>query len=121
MSLYAEYMLEREDIQTVETEEFFFTWGLADDGKVLEVYDAFVKSTCRGGEVSSEMVGRIVGLVKVNEAKYVRAQVDTNTNHSARSLRFILELGFSVIGAHQNVVTLSIDIKHYNKDVSDGR
>lgn len=94
MSLYGEYILEREGYSIIEDERGFATYVIAKD----EVYvrDVYVKKEFRQEGVASQYL-KLIELEAMNvNCKWIFTSVCVNANGTSDSLKAVLFYGFEL-------------------------
>src|SRR5688500_12303667 len=94
-SLQAQYVQEREGVETVESEKYFFTYKHVEDE--FHCYDMFVAPEFRGSEVTHEMLGRIDELAKQSGKKYLVGFVNQGDPFIEKSLTVQFKYGMKVL------------------------
>lgn len=109
MSLYSEYVKEREGIETIEFAEGFITYKY--DLNSCNILDAYVQPEHR----KLGIVGQLLKVVeeKTKEQGYtdVYCTVCPSTNNSTDSLKVILNLGFKLNSATSNLIILKKELQ----------
>ena len=75
-SLYARYISERENLNCLETDHGFCTWGTSPDGNELHIHDVYVVPEKRKTGLGSEMVRT---LEKQFKGSYIVTFLDQRT------------------------------------------
>lgn len=95
MSLFAEYKLEREAIETIETPVSFATYRQVGDD-TLYIQDIFVAKDARKSGAASHLADQIAEIAKGKGLKYLLGSVDTRLGNPTTSTKVLLAYGFEV-------------------------
>jgi predicted GNAT superfamily acetyltransferase len=102
MTLYEEYVLEREGVQSVSTEHSFMTYAIF--GDTCQVKDFFVSKPHRGLSHAATLYCELTMIAKKAGCKFLTCSVCPITNGSHESMQLILDAGFRLFGADRNLV-----------------
>lgn len=109
LSLYAQYVLEREGKYTVETDEYFATYKINNTDCYIQ--DVFVTKIARGRGVSSMLVSNIENTAKEQfNCTRVIGTIDLNDKNASVNMQVWLKYGFKLHSTNGNVIYLSKDI-----------
>jgi GNAT superfamily N-acetyltransferase len=111
VSLWADYIKEREDCDTIEREQGFITYRFQPNGDCF-IRDFFVQRVQRNQGVGQELFDELGALAVKHEVKRFVAEVDLRAATSTQSLGIILSRGFQAVGAQNHIITLIQEI-HY--------
>jgi predicted GNAT superfamily acetyltransferase len=111
MTLWADYILEREGCKTIENEHGFLTFKEMPDG-VIFIRDMFVHPSKRDSGVGQELFLELSEWARRADFKRCICQVDTRAGEASESLAKFLAKGFRLEGAQNCVITLSRSIEH---------
>ena len=106
MSLFSEYYLEREEIKTFETGNYFFTYKVTDDGSEFHVIDMYIRPERRGGACIAQLLNKVCELATNLKTKYIVSKVDCRSKKPEMSLKIMLKIGFELLKAENNLVWL---------------
>lgn len=96
MSLYAEYILEREGKLIVEHEDGFATYLIkGDDCYIVDIY---VRPAARKSGLASKMADEIADRARALECKFLLGTVNPQTEGATASLKVLLAYGFELAG-----------------------
>lgn len=101
MSLYADYLKERQGIETVEHEFGFATYKRI-DAETVYLQDIFVVKEHRRNGVASELSAKIAEIAKASGAKKLIGSVDITAHGVTESMKAILGDGFRFSHAQGN-------------------
>lgn len=108
MSLYAQYINERENKQILETEQGFATYSFTKDGVYIE--DIFVSKDYRHNNVASQLADQIIEIAKQKGCTKVFGSVVPSANNSTISLKVLLSYGFKLNSSTNNFILMSKEI-----------
>lgn len=94
MSLYSEYIKEREGKSILETKTGFAVYVIEGDECYIE--EIFVIKEFRKSSVAREMADEISEIAKGRGCKFLTGTVDPNANASTDSLKILLAYGFEL-------------------------
>jgi len=109
MSLYAQYVKEREGADTVETSEGFYSYKL--EGEYLFIVDLYVIPSARGRKVGSEFGAQLEGLAREFRKKKILCTASLNANNSQDAIAFIIMNGYSIINYTDTQVYFEKEVK----------
>lgn len=104
MSLYSEYIYERQGKEIVESEKGFATYYYLPDGAYIE--DIFVKAEFRKEGIASQMADQIASIAKAKGYTKLFGTVVPSTNGSTNSLKTLLAYGFVLNSCTNNLIIL---------------
>lgn len=104
MSLYGDYILERENQGIVESEYGFATYQVS--GHECYIKDIYVIPEMRTSGLASKMADKIAGLAKEKGCTYLSGSVCPSTNNSTSSLKVLLAYGFKLAKSDVNMIWL---------------
>ena len=112
MSLYGNYLKEREGKSIIESEKGFATYcfSLIGDAKVCYIEDIYVESSERHVGEASRMADQIAELAKAQGCKALVGSVCPTANFSTASMKVLLSYGFQLWKAETNMVWFSKEI-----------
>ena len=103
MSLYGEYILEREGTQIVERgEDGFATWRV--QGDECYIIDIYVKPHLRKTGLAASMADEIADRARALECKYLIGTVNPNTQGATASLKVLLAYGMELAQIKDNLI-----------------
>lgn len=108
MSLFSDYYLEREKIKTFETEDYFFTYKVTDDGSEFHVIDMYIRPEKRGGASIVQLLDKVAALATEAKTRHIVSKVDAGTVRPEKSLMVMLKIGFEIIKAENNLIFLAL-------------
>lgn len=111
MSLWADYIKEREGYETLENDRGFLTYKVLPDGHIF-VRDMFVRKADRGHGWGHELFLELVGVATSLKVPRIMCQVDLRTAGATQSLGVILSRDFKIVNAEHQVILLVLDLEH---------
>lgn len=111
MSLYAEYLLEREGYSCLEDDDFFVTFKKLDDA--LYIRDMYISPNSRRKKKGTELGNMLEQLAKEEGCKALITSVDTGTQGWQASKKGIEKFGFKEIYTEESCI-------YYNKEIDNG-
>lgn len=105
MSLYAQYLKEREDCEVLENEFGFLAYRIT-PGHGCFIRDFFTVPEERGKGHGKALWAELQMLAQKHDCTDFVAQVDTRTKTANESLNIILAHGFRVVSAEENRIFL---------------
>lgn len=107
MSMWADYIKDRENKECIEDETGFVTYQVS--GKDCYIMDLYVRPQYRGR--SSEVLMKIlIGLIKEIGCTRLFASVVPTTKDPTRSIKCLLYLKFNLFSASENFILLMKEI-----------
>lgn len=108
VSLYADYIKEREGKEIVENSKGFATYSLQGDGYYIE--DIFVKPEHRKEGVAAQLADIIAEIAISKGVKKLYGSVCPFTAGSTTSIKVLIAYGFKLHSAQTNMIYLVKDI-----------
>lgn len=108
MSLYGEYIKEREGFDIVENENGFATYKVT--GDLCYIRDIYVSQASRSFAVATLMANKIEKIAKDLGCKRLMGTVDTNANGATDSLKVLLAYGFRVLRNEQSLIVFEKEV-----------
>jgi ribosomal protein S18 acetylase RimI-like enzyme len=108
MSLYGDYIKERENFQIVENDKGFMTFVIEND--YCYIRDIYVSPEYRRQKVGLELLNQIIEIAKQHEIKVLTGSVCTAVNHVEESLTVLLHNGFKLINLDGNMIYFKKEI-----------
>lgn len=108
MSLYADYMKEREGIDTVEVDDGFATFNIDQD--ICYIINIYVRPEVRRSGVASEIADRVTDIAKRSGCRTLLGSIDPKTNGSTESMQGLFAYGFKLRYLDGPLIFLSKDI-----------
>lgn len=109
MSLYSEYALEREDIETLEIPQGFVTYKITGDEAYIK--DIYVKSECRKDGYASRLADQISEIAKGRGCHWLIGSVSPAANGSHASMLVLIAYGMRLTRADKDIIYFSKRIK----------
>lgn len=111
MSLYADYIKERQDFECLENEYSFITYKKIDDFMFIE--DLYIKPEARRKGEGFELGKKVEDIAKKLGCKALVTTVDTSTNNWEASLQGIFKFGFNLVNEDKTCL-------YFNKELTNG-
>lgn len=108
MSLFGDYIKQRENKDIIETDKGFATYSVVKDGIYIE--DIFVSSDYRHSHEAARMADQIAIIAKEKGLNKLFGSISPTANHSTSSLKVLLAYGFQLDSATNNFILLKKDI-----------
>ncbi len=110
MSLYAQYLKEREDKDIIESEEGFATYKIFDNGECY-LQDLFVIISKRKSGLATQMTDQIVEIAKKRGCNKLIGSVCIDDIHATRNMKVFLAYGMQINKNIGTMIFLTKDIK----------
>ena len=108
MSLYAQYIKERENKDIVETDEGFATYQIY--GDECYIADIYVIPGARKTGLASQLANQIKGLAKSSGCKILTGSVCLDANNAVASMNVLYAYGMKVHSIKGNMIYFSVII-----------
>ncbi len=108
MSLYSEYIQEREGKSIVESDVGFATYSIVKDG--IYIIDLYVKPDYRKSRIAADFADQIADIAKEKGLKKLFGSVAPSTNGSTASLKVLLAYGFKLVNSANDFIWLEKEI-----------
>lgn len=108
MSLFAEYIQEREGKHIVESDKGFATYTFVGDGCYIE--DIYVAKKYRKHGQAAEFADQIAKVAKEKGFHKLYGTVAPGANGSTDSLKVLLAYGFKLHSSNQNLIVMVKEI-----------
>ena len=102
MSLYADYVFERQGKATVEFEHGFATYGI--NGKEVYIEDIYVHPEHRKTGLAAKLADEIARLAKINGCVTMVGTVDPKARGGTTSLRVLLGYGMTLHSVQNGLI-----------------
>lgn len=106
MSLYKDYIKEREDKEIIESDEGFATYKIFNNGECY-LQDIYVIPEQRKSGLATQMADQVVEIAKENGCHTLVGSVCVDANHSTRNLKVFLSYGMQIHKVVGNMIFLS--------------
>lgn len=110
MSLFADYIKEREDIETLEFEKGFITFKMLPDNTIY-MKDIYVIPEARREGVGTFLTDKVCEIAKERGCKKVFGSVSLGANNASDSLKAQLIYGMKLHSIKDNMIYLVKDIE----------
>lgn len=104
MSLYGQYIQERENKGIVESEHGFATYKLFPDLQECYIEDIYVVPEQRKSDLATDMADEISNVAKSKGYKFLTGSVVPSNNNSTASLKVLLAYGFKLLRSETNLI-----------------
>lgn len=111
MSLYGQYIKEREGTDIIETEDGFATYSIFPESKTCYVKDIYIRPEARRSGVASTIVDRIVEIAKQNYCTELLGTVDPTTIGATESMKAQFGYGFKLKNISGSLIVLSKNLE----------
>lgn len=108
MSLYSEYIQEREDKLIVENDKGFATYIFTNGGVYIQ--DLYVRPQYRKEHVATQLANEIVKIAKESGYTRLYGSVAPSTKNSTDSIKVLLSYGFKLDSAGPNAIFMVKEI-----------
>lgn len=108
MSLYAQYLKEREDFEIVENEDGFATFKV--EGPECYIRDIYVVPHKRQFGIAAKMANTISEIAKNRGCRVLLGSVSPKANHPTASIKVLLSYGFKFLKADDKLILFSKEI-----------
>lgn len=108
MSLYGQYIKERENKDIVEDDYGYATYFFINDGVYIQ--DIYVHPDHRHSNIASKYADEIANLAKQKGYKKMYGSVVPSMSHSTSSLKVLLSYGFRLESSERNAIIMVKDI-----------
>ena len=109
-SHYAEYIKEKDGIDTIESRKGFITYKYLDDGKTVYIFDCFVKPEYRGNKLCLSFVEAVESKAKQKGYTTNLTSVQLSIPKASRNILTYMGYGYEIINAKDGIVYLSKSI-----------
>lgn len=109
MSLYGDYIKERENKEIIENEYGFATYQFLPEGRCY-ITDIYIHPDHRCIGAAALLADRIADIAKDKGCKVLLGSVCPQANHSTESLKILLAYGFKLDCAEKNFILFAKEI-----------
>jgi GNAT superfamily N-acetyltransferase len=109
MSLYADYLKEREDKDIIESDKGFATFKTFDNGECY-LQDIYVIPSERKSGLATEMTNKIVAIAKERGCSLLVGSVCVDDKNATRNMKVFLAYGMEIYRNVGTMVFLKKDI-----------
>lgn len=111
MSLFGDYIKEREGKHIIEDEDGFATFVYCGDGlQECYIVDIYVKPEKRKDGIASKYADLITEIARAEGCKILSGSVDPRTSGATSSLKVLLAYGFEVVGTANSLIWFKKEI-----------
>lgn len=104
MSLYAQYIKEREGKSIIETDNAFISYVI--EGDNCYIADIYIAPEFRRKNIASSLAAKVEEIAKNNNCKYLTGSVTPSFKGATVSMKAQLEYGFEILEAHNDFIIL---------------
>lgn len=105
MSLYAEYIKERENKEIIESDKGFATYKILKNGECY-LQDIYVRPQYRNTELATEMTNQVYNIAKERGCTKLVGSVCVDANNCSLGMKFALKYGFLIYSIQGNMIFL---------------
>lgn len=102
MSLYAEYLKEREGFDILEMPEGYATYKIT--GNECYLRDLYVRSTVRNKGTATSMADTICSIAKEFGCKWLIGSVSPAASHSTESVKHLLNYNMKLLKSEKDMI-----------------
>lgn len=110
MSLYGQYIAEREGKHIVEDSVGFATYQFLPDLGAVYIENIFVREESRQRGVAAGYADKIADIAKAQNYKKLLGSVKPSANGSTSSLKVLLSYGFELLSSEQDAIWLKKEL-----------
>ena len=108
MSLYKDYIKERENRECIESEDGFITYKFF--GTECYIIDLYVIPSKRKSSIASQMADQVERIAKDRGCKVLTGSVCPSTNNSTQSIQVLISYGFKLIKSEHDLICFAKEI-----------
>jgi GNAT superfamily N-acetyltransferase len=109
ISMYGQYIQEREGKSILESDKGFVTYNITKDGECF-IQDMFIIPEARHSGHGTKLLQQVESIACEQGSKYLSAGICPLANNATDSLQAALSYGFKLYSAKQDYVILKKDI-----------
>ena len=109
MSLYAEYLKERENKEILEENQGFATYRILENS-VCYIIDIYVQMEARKSGLATEMANKISELAKSRGCTHLMGSVCVDANNATESMKVLLAYGMKVFKTEDSMIYFKKDL-----------
>lgn len=102
MSMYGDYINEREGKSIIENEKGFATFKI--NGEICYIEDIYIEPYSRQKHAASDLADKVVEYAKEHGCKTLLGSVNPATNNATISLKVLLGYGMKLQGINHNLI-----------------
>lgn len=103
MSLYSDYLKEREGVSTLEVEDGFATYRFNGEQECY-IVDIYVRPSLRKAGLAASLANQICGVAKKQGCKFLTGSVDTSTKGVTESMSVLLAYGMKFLRQEDTMI-----------------
>lgn len=104
MSLYAEYIKEREGSEIIEVKDAFVSYKII--GKECFLADMYIRPHMRGSNLFRQLINSLSAVAKGAGCDHISTNIHTLDANCSRNVKAALKVDFSIINANNGVMLL---------------
>ncbi len=108
MSLYKDYIKERENRECIESEDGFITYKIY--GIECYIIDIYVVPEKRISAIGRNMADQVAEIAKEQGCKVLSGSVVPSANNSTESIKILISYGFKLIKSEPNMIWFAKEI-----------
>jgi len=109
MSLYSQYIKEREDKDIIETDKGFATFKIFDNGECY-LQDIYIIPEYRKTHLATEMANRVSDIAREHGCKLLVGSVCTDDKYATRNMKVFLSYGMEIYKTVGTMIFLKKDL-----------
>jgi predicted GNAT family acetyltransferase len=109
MSLYADYLKERENFEIIENEMSFASYQI--QGESLYIKDIYILPELRGQGMATDLADQIVMIGKEKGCKFIIGTVSPKDPEATRNLKVLLAYGFHLFRSTEDLIYFMRDLR----------
>jgi ribosomal protein S18 acetylase RimI-like enzyme len=109
MSLFADYIKEREDKEIIESDKGFATFKIFDNGECY-LQDIYVIPKYRETKIATEMADKVFAIAKERGCKLLVGSVCTEDKNATKNMKVFLAYGMQIYKNIGNMIFLNKEI-----------
>jgi hypothetical protein len=102
VSLYADYLKEREDFSIIESELGFASYKCVGDECYLR--DLYVIPSHRQTKVASDMADRVCDIAKLHGCTYLLGTVSPQDKNATRNMQVLIQYGMKLVRSSNDLI-----------------
>ena len=108
-SLFAKYLNERHSCETIWEDDGFISYRIS--GNECLLAEMYIEPHARSTKCFKVLIDRLTEISLAKSCSHLLAHIHINDKTHDRTLRSVLRIGFSVVQAHDGILTIKNKIK----------
>lgn len=108
MSLYSEYLKERENFDCIESDNGFITFQVS--GKECYIRDLYIRPAFRNKKNASELANQVAEIAKQSGCSHLTGSVDVKDKELSRNIQVLMAYGFKLFSMRDDMIYLIKEI-----------